>query len=360
MNLNINKTAILVIDYNDPNSFEDFKKFLFNIISDKNLIKLPLFLRFLLAKFIIFRNKKTIKAKFLDFKDKPNSKDSSKYLAANLERELSFYSDFKVFNVGNYQNNLLEIVSKLSDYQIQNIILLPCFPQYFAAKLKTFLANFDEIYHRKNNLGDQKINLTKICCYKNHFFFINSYSDAIRRIIENKISNNDLDKIEILFIADNFLNNSAKEEDPYFYQINLSAKLIIDNLNEKYSQKNISFDYKICSKLLDLFTKLDIDQELKITKLNKKIPILVPISFITDRFNLVKNLNRDYNEICNKLNIKKYFMTPLIGSDQEFIKGLAELCLAAHNDQKKSLKSNYFFCHQFERCPQQYKECQNN
>lgn len=361
MSFNSNKTAIVIIDYDNPSSKKDIARFLFNIANDKNVINLSQPLRFLIAKFIQFRNRGFIQQKFDQIKSFDSEMaDSSSYLAFKLEKEISHHGNFKVFLNQIYQNDFSQNISKIIEYNPNNIILLPCFPQFSPSKLQSYFEKFDQIYNQNINSFDKKICLSKVYCYGDEDFYINSHSNLIKKLIIANIAKINYHKITILFISDILIKDSIKSDDPYFAQIDFSAKLIIEDLNKKFSEKNvIKFNYKICHQLVDIFSNCDFKHELKQIKINKEIPILVPLTFITDRFKILADLQYYYENLCKKIGIKQFLFCPTIKNDHLFLQGLLDLCLKIKKNSAKKSRFTYCGSKMNKLCSKNYSKCPN-
>jgi hypothetical protein len=89
---------------------------------------------------------------------------------------------------------------------------------------------------------------------------------------------------------------------------------------------------------------------------NEKIPLIIPVAFVSEHSETLVELDMDYKELAEELNAKDYIRIPALNSDAFFIKSLAEICKnAAFNEEVE------IFCGKNPNriCPKNFTFCPN-
>lgn len=334
-NLN-KKTAVILFNLGGPDNLEAVQPFLFNLFNDPAIISLPQPLRFFLAKFISSKRHKKAQEIYAQISGKSPLLDFTRQQAYALEKELSFSGNFKVFVAMRYWKPFAaDTVAEVKKYDPDQLILLPLYPQFSSATTESSIKDFSEKFAIKKRKTDKEV-LTKIvCCYPTEPDFIKSHSLLIKQTILKYFD--DFAKFRFLFSAHGLPQKLIDRGDPYVFHITETTKKIITNLAQILSAQEKKIDFQICyqSKVGRLqWTSPSLDQELKRAALDKKIPVIIPISFVSDHSETLVELDIDYKKIAEKFGIKKYLRVPALNADGHFIKNLATICrnVDANND----------------------------
>ena len=91
------------------------------------------------------------------------------------------------------------------------------------------------------------------------------------------------------------------------------------------------------------------DEEIVKYSKEKKGIIVVPVAFVSEHSETLVELDIEYKKLANKNGCSFYKRVPALGSDENFIKGLAELVLQS---QKKGNFISSIICpNKFVKCP---------
>jgi len=337
------KKAIVLFNLCGPDKLESVKPFLFNLFNDKAIIDLPQPFRFLLAKFISSRRNKKAQKIYQQIGGKSPIFDITLAQGEALEKELSFAGKFKVFIAMRYWHPLTEkTAAEVLTYEPSQIILLPLYPQFSSTTSRSSLAKFIEEF------PDKTTPLKVVCCYPTDNNFIDSHVNLIKR----SIARLPLPELRFLFSAHGLPQKLIDAGDPYVFQVTETTKAIVEKIAEE-------IDYRICyqSKVGPLkWTQPSLEHELKKTILDGKIPVIIPVAFVSDHSETLVELDIEYRDIAAKLGAKNYIRVPALNIDSSFIKSLAEIC------QKVSKESeDEIFCGKNKNriCPQEFGFCPN-
>ncbi len=347
------KTAVVLLNLGGPDKIESVEPFLFNLFNDKAIISLPQPLRFLIAKLISSRRKQKAQNIYNQIGGKSPLLDITLSQADSLERELSFDGNYKVFTAMRYWHPFAsEIAQKIKEYQPDQIILLPLYPQFSSTTTASSVKDFAD------NFFTESIPIKIVCCYPTHDDFIRSHAIHINQTL-NKIENKNLSKVRLLFSAHGLPQKVIDNGDPYVFQVEETAKKTIKFLNDLRKSENSDLEYRICyqSKVGPLkWTTPSLEQEVTSVALDEKIPVIIPIAFVSDHSETLVELDIEYHEFAKKLGVAEYYRVPSLNIERNFIQGLANIV-------KSTSKNDNFaiFCGENPQriCPKKFKLCPN-
>ncbi|MBQ4874626.1 MAG: ferrochelatase [Rickettsiaceae bacterium H1] len=319
----MSRKAVLLFNLGGPDSVSAIKPFLFNLFNDKCIINLPQPFRYLLAKYISYKRFNTAKEIYSFLGGKSPILEETEKQAQKLE--ISLGKGYKVFIAMRYWKPFIgETLAKIDDYNPEELILLPLYPQYSTT---TTLSSF------KSCLKSIKYPVRTICCYYNNSNFIESHTNLV---IKNYSEAKKFSKPRILFSAHGLPLDIIKKGDPYQWQVNVTAGLIV----ERAGINNL--DWKVCyqskvgrKKWLEPSTETEIKRAVK-----DKVPlVIVPIAFVSEHSETLVELDIEYKKSAEGI---EYFRVPTLSEDENFINTLSEMC-----KEKVRIKP----------CPKQYKMC---
>lgn len=353
------KTAVILFNLGGPDKPESVRPFLFNLFNDAAIISLPQPFRFFLAKLISTKRAKKAQNIYAQIGGKSPLLNISLSQAYALERELSFFGNFKVFVAMRYwQPRALEVIKEIKKYDPSQLILLPLYPQFSSATSNSSLQEFIKKYSFQQQKNDKKITTKIVCCYPVEPDFIKAHSFLIKQTI-SKICEKDLSGFRFLFSAHGLPQKLINAGDPYVFQVTETAKKIVKNLAEIFLIDVEEIDFQICyqSKVGCLqWTSPSLDYELRRAAIDKKIPVVVPISFVSDHAETLVELDIDYKNLATELGIKNYLRVPALNADGSFIKSLIEICKAVDSNNESQIFSGQ---NSSRICPKNFKFCLN-
>lgn len=210
--------CVILLAMGGPNDASDIGKYLYNIFSDRALIRLPggpLFQK-LQARFISMVRLSKVKARYDLIGGGSPLLGWTEKQAAQIEEILSeTISNIKcVVAMRYFEPYISTVLEKASKEGFDHIIFLPMYPQYSKA---TTGSCFDEI--------KQIINKKEIeCSYIQDFYCDDNYISLLRNYITSNIKEGDV----LLFSAHSLPQKFVDEGDPYVEQIKTTAKLAAD------------------------------------------------------------------------------------------------------------------------------------
>lgn len=332
------KIAIVVFNLGGPSSLDELEPFLMNLFCDKNIIQFPFFLRYLVAKIIVFFRKAKSKKIYESIGGFSPILDITKQQAEKLETALNFLSKnddkdrrcknttYKVFVSMRYSRPRTgEILPEIAKFDPSGVILLPLYPQYSTTTTKSSFEEWGLECQKHNFLYKTKF----IYSYFDNEKYIKAWVLKIKQTydtVENKPNT------IILFSAHSIPQSVVNKGDPYKHQIELTVFNIM-RMFETYYSGSKKIKHKICyqskvgfKKWLEPTTMSELDRAIS----NKKNVLIVPISFVGDHSETLYELDIEYKNYCMERGMESFYRVESLNIDENFINALVGLCVSAH------------------------------
>ena len=347
---NKKKVAVVLFNLGGPDSLNAIKPFLFNLFNDKYIITLPSVLRFVVAKLISIRREKFAKTIYANTGGKSPILEETLSQKKALKEELIKNSDitFELFICMRHWHPMtVEVVKNIKNYEPNEIILLPLYPQFSTTTTASSLNEFTK------NLSKEfidKIKLKTICCYPLDEGFIDSHV----KLIEDKLHDKtDLNNYRMLFSAHGLPEKIVKSGDPYQWQIEQTVFKIISKLQLIPKFKNIDYKVTYQSRVGPLkWLEPNTEDEVKIAGKENKSLIIIPVAFVSEHVETLVELDIEYKQIAVDHKID-YVRVPTLSANELFIKSLANMILNFSSNDSGCLSSSNFN----RICPDIYSKC---
>lgn len=308
------KKAVILFNLGGPDSLKSVKPFLFNLFNDRHIINLPQPIRWLLAKYISWKRAPFTKEIYKLLNNKSPILAETKKQKLKLESFLG--ANYEVFIAMRYWHPFIEeILPYITLGKFKEVILLPLYPQFSTTtSLSSIRSCINEISLPK------KI----ICCYYEHPLFLEAHAELIS-VYYQKAKGADAAiraKPIILFSAHGLPIKIIEAGDPYEFQINITAKKIIEKLGLQLNLAITEFDWEICyQSKVGRLKWLEPDTEATIKKYANRPIVLVPIAFVSEHSETLVELDIEY-----AASAKYFYRVPTLGDSPKFIECLAKLC----------------------------------
>ena len=337
------KKAVILFNLGGPDKLESVEPFLFNLFNDPAILNLPSLFRFPLAKLIANRRAPTAKKIYSELGGSSPILQLTQEQAQALELKLNkddSSCDYKCFIVMRCWHPRAEnVLKEVSDYNPDEIILMPLYPQYSAATSGSSIKEWNDVC-KKN---DFKIKTSTICCYPTDENFIEAHKEEIMKKIKN------LNNFKLIFSAHGLPEKNIKKGDPYQWQVEQSVKKIIESLKIKDLDWILSYQSRVGPlKWIGPSTEEIIIEN---SKLGKHI-VLVPIAFVSEHSETLVELDIEYKELADKNGCKNYSRIPALGTNKNYIASMSNLII---NKEVNNLNGKLF--PPKIQCPSNFKKC---
>ena len=337
------RKAIILFNLGGPDKLENVESFLFNLFFDPAILSLPVFLRYPLAKLIANRRAPTAKKIYEELGGSSPILQLTEEQASALESKLrkeDSSSEYKCFIVMRCWHPRAEnVVKEVKNYNPEEIILMPLYPQYSAATSGSSIKEWNDIC-KKNNFN---VKTSTICCYPSDENFIQAHKELIMKKIKN------LDNFKLIFSAHGLPEKNIKKGDPYQWQVEQSVNKIVKSLDVKDLDWVLSYQSRVGPlKWIGPSTEEIIIEN---SKLGKHI-VLVPIAFVSEHSETLVELDIEYKELADKNGCKHYSRVPALGINESYIKAMSNLII-----NKKDYNYNGKLFPPKVQCPKQFTKC---
>lgn len=311
----MSQKAVILFNLGGPDSLDAVRPFLFNLFSDKAIIRLPNPLRYFLARLI--SNRRTHEAQEIYHSIGggspllPNTQAQARAL-----QELLGPDYFVTVIMRYWHPRAAAVIRELAQKDISEVILLPLYPQFSTSTTESSFQEFKDLMARKI----PQIKIREIGCYPLSDGVIQGYTQLMLKSMEQKT----WESYRVLFTAHGLPEKFVTSGDPYQFQVEQT----VGRLMASFPINNV--DYQICyqSRVGPLkWIGPATDDEIKRAALEDKNIILVPISFVSEHSETLYELDLQYGALAQECGVKDYIRVPALGTSPEFIKSLKELVL---------------------------------
>jgi ferrochelatase len=332
------KKAVILFNLGGPDKLESVEPFLFNLFNDPAIISIPSIFRYPLAKIISKKRAPIAKNIYKEIGSKSPILELTQNQANSLENSLSKHGDYKCFIVMRCWNpRAKDVIKKVIEYNPNEVILLPLYPQYSAATSGSSIKEWKDLCEKENYKTKIKI----ICCYPTENNFIMSHANLIRKTIENLENKN----FKLIFSAHGLPKNKIKKGDPYQWQVEKT----VEGVMSKFTSENLDFLISYQSRVGPLkWIGPSTDEVIIKYSKEKKGIVIVPVAFVSEHSETLVELDIEYKKLAEKNGCSFYKRVPALGIEKNFIKGLTELVL------QKETRENFVSS---VMCPNKYVKC---
>ena len=337
-----NPTAVLLLNLGGPDSLGAVKPFLFNLFSDREIIRLgPSFLQKPIAYLISsLRGKKTeefysliggkspicditfAQAKALEealnksgVSNQESGENDPSRLTSHVSRSL------KVSVAMRYWHPLIEkVVPELYDSGIRRLIVLSLYPQYSVATTGSSLNKLREVTEKYG------IEIFSILSWFDHPLYIDALVDEIRKGLKAFNSSlithhSSLSEVHVLFSAHSLPVKFIEEGDPYVDQIKGTIKEITKKINISWSLSYQSKSGPV--QWLGPSTDKEIED---LAEKGIKNLLVVPVSFVSDHIETLYEIDILYKKMAEALGMRLE-RTASLNTSPLFISALRDIVL---------------------------------
>ena len=312
------KTAVLLLQMGGPDSLEAVEPFLYNLFSDRDIIKIgPAFLQPFIARMIVKRRAPKSAANYRDIGGKSPLRELTEQQAAALEKVLG--DRYRCFVAMRYWHPFTEeALTAIRQKGIDRIIALSLYPHYSRA---TSGSSFNEL---EKCLAGSKIRPE--ISYIRHFFDHPLYLQALAEKIELGLSGfPDRANVQLFFSAHSLPQSFIAEGDPYLDHIQATVRLVMEHFEG--IAHHLAFQSRAGPvKWLEPSTG---DKLKELAALGHSEVLMVPLSFVSDHIETLHEIDIEYREEAHNLGITNFRRMESLNSSATFIQCLAELVLSA-------------------------------
>ena len=305
------KKALVLLNMGGARSKEELRVFLTNMFNDKNILTIKNdTIRSMVASIIVMFRCDKAWENYKKIGGASPLYELSDKLVNKLQEKLP---DFFVTTAMRYTSPFSQTtIARIKEKGINEVILLPLYPQYSTTTTKSSVEDFIE---KTNGI----FNISVIEPFYKNETFNKAICDEIIRV------QNGYNDYHLIFSAHGLPQKVIDNGDPYQKQIEEHIEILKDKLSDyKVNFKSINLAYQ--SKVGPMkWLEPSLDDMLKNFK-NEKI-IIYPISFIIDNSETIFELKIEYKELAYKLGIKDYKVCKCVNDNETFAEAIKGMVL---------------------------------
>ncbi len=339
------RVAIVLFNLGGPDSPAAVGPFLKNLFTDKNILRVPFFIRPILARIIAWKRVKPATQNYAILGGKSPLLELTRQQAMALETALP---NVKCFIAMRYWHPMsLETATAVKTWQPDRILLLPLYPQYSSTTTGSSLEAWRDAASRVGLVAP----VTTLCCWQDDTAYIAATAALVKDMMNRARENYPGRKLRLLFSAHGLPEIIVKQGDPYQWQIELTSAAVARELNES------DLDWRICYQSRatpQKWLEPSIEQELDRAAHDQVGVVVVPIAFVSDHSETLVELDHEYAEMAAHKDVPFFVRVPAQNSDPGFIAALAGIV------RKMLDQDNGVGCLGGKRkCPGNFRDCPN-
>ena len=340
------KIAVVLFNLGGPDNPAAIKPFLLNLFRDPAILRVPFFVRPLLARIIARARVKPATENYALLGGKSPLLELTQAQARAIEAA-SGDLNLKCFVAMRYWHPFAEAVAKeVHDWAPDHIVLLPLYPQYSTT---TTGSSFTDWRHAAAKIG-LVANVTTICCYHSDPEFIAASAATLRHHYdEARAALDPAIPLRVLYSAHGLPESIIKSGDPYQHQIEQTAAHLTAASGIPAADTVICYQSRATpQKWIGPST----DEEVERAGHDKVALLVVPLAFVSEHSETLVELDVEYRDLALKHQVPGYFRVPTQNSDPGFIAALVKLVRRAL-DAGPGLCS----CSGMGTCPAKHGDC---
>jgi len=316
------RLAVVLFNLGGPDRPEAIWPFLVNVFTDPAILRVPSFVRPLLARRIAAARLEPARASYAALGGRSPLLALTREQASALERELTEF-DARCFVAMRYWHPLSEeTAAEVRDWKPDEVVLLPLYPQYCSATTGSSLAAWREAAARVGLI----VRTTALCCYPTDVAYVAATAATIRaawRSARERLPAGT--GLRLLFSAHGLPEAVVQAGDPYQWQIEQTVAEVLTNLTE-VSDHVICYQSRATpQQWIGPSTEAEIERAAH----DGVAVVVVPIAFVSDHSETLVELDIDYRSLAERLEAPGYFRVPVANADPGFITALAGLVRSA-------------------------------
>lgn len=301
-----------------PEGPDAVKPFLYNLFCDPDIINFPLawMARKPLARWIAARRSKIVREHYEAIGGGSPIRELTERQARALAAALEPYARAEVVVAMRYWHPLTEeAVSALRKTPLDELVLLPLYPQYSFATTGSSLKEWNRFYR-----GDG-LPLRVVKDFHNHPLYIDAVTEEIERSLGGFASG---EGIHLVFSAHGLPMSLIEKGDPYREQISETVRLVCErggwpNPHVLCYQSRIGRQKWLEPSLTNTIRAL--------AARGVRRALVIPISFVTEHIETLYEIDIEARELAESLGIREFRMMASLGDSPTFIRALADLVM---------------------------------
>jgi protoporphyrin/coproporphyrin ferrochelatase len=318
------RTAVVLMNLGGPDSPAAVAPFLYNLFSDPAIIGLPGILRRPLARLIAARRASVAQGIYERMGGASPLLANTQAQACALEQTLG--PETRVFVAMRYWHPLTEeTVREVRDWQAEEVVLLPLYPQFSTTTTASSLAAWRKAAARAGFECPTRI----VRSYPAEPRFIAAQAQRIAPALDEAAAAGGA--VRLVFTAHGLPQRIVRRGDPYPREVKATAAAILAALDRPGLDWRISYQSRVGPlEWLGPYT----DDEIRAAGAAGTGLVVAPISFVSEHSETLVELDDDYARLARECGVPSYRRVATVGTHPLFIAALAALVRRAQAGER--------------------------
>jgi ferrochelatase len=312
------KLGIVLFQLGGPDSPGAVEPFLYNLFCDPDIINFfgAWFARRPLARYIARRRAAVVREHYEAIGGQSPIRLLTERQARKLESALAPEVDARCWVAMRYWHPLTEqVASEVREARMDDLILLPLYPQYSFATTGSSLKEWNRLYRRGANGPPART----VECFHTHALYIEALAERIGSSLRHFPRPEDA---QLVFSAHGLPLSLIEAGDPYQKHVEETVRLVLarggwPNRHILCYQSRVGRRKWLEPSLTATIAGL--------ARSGEKHLLVIPISFVTEHIETLYEINIEGREEARHAGVEKFEMMPAVGDSPKFIAALVDL-----------------------------------
>lgn len=321
------KIAVVLFNLGGPDTPEAIRPFLRNLFMDKRIITAPAPIRWFLSWLISTTRAPKVKPLYAEMGGAspilPNTLAQANALTHLLNQESGIKNlEYKCFIAMRYWHPFTsETIEAVKAYGANEVVLLPLYPQFSTTTTESSVVEWQK-EARKVGLN---LPARIVGCYPTAPAWVAAEAALIAPFIARAQQEHPTQTPLILFSAHGLPQKIIDQKgDPYVWQIEQTAKAVVERLNLESGLENLEWLITYQSRVGPVeWVKPYTDAEIRKAGAAGRVIILVPIAFVSEHIETLVELDVENKHLAKEAGCAGYYRVPTVSTHPLFIEALA-------------------------------------
>jgi ferrochelatase len=314
---------VVLFNLGGPDRPAAIRPFLINLFTDPAILRVPFFVRPVLARIIARARLKPATRNYAYLGGKSPLLELTTDQARALEAALPGI-DARCFIAMRYWHPFSHATAiAVRDWRPDRILLLPLYPQYSTTTTGSSLTAWRQAAAAVGLVAPT----TTLCCWHSDAGYAAATAALLRTTFEAARATLDPEiPLRVLFSAHGLPETIVRAGDPYQHQVERTVAAVLSAWTPPGAETRICYQSRATpQKWIGPST----DEEVERAGHDRVALVVVPIAFVSEHSETLVELDLEYGELARRSGVPAYFRVPTQNADTAFIHALAALVRTA-------------------------------
>ncbi|WP_439578339.1 ferrochelatase [Elioraea sp.] len=323
------RVAVVLFNLGGPDRIESVRPFLYNLFSDRAIIRVPAPIRQLLAWLITRKRLGPATENYEILGGKSPLLELTEEQGRALEGALAPELTAKCFIAMRYWHPMSEEAARaVKAWGADEVVLLPLYPQFSTTTTGSSLDAWREAAARAGLVAPTRV----VCCYHSDPAFVGSTAAIARRAYgEARAALDPAVPIRVLFSAHGLPESIVQAGDPYQWQVEQTVAAVVAAMDVPELDHVVCYQSRVTPQT---WIGPSTEDELRRAGADRVAVLVVPIAFVSEHSETLVELDVEYREEAAHFGVPGYFRAPAQNSDAGFVASLASLVRRARGGDR--------------------------